>query len=570
MKTLFSILTALLTSLSAYAQTANFMDISAAAGIDHVGSNYGLAVVDVDQDGWDDIYVTCRNEEPNLMYRNNGDLTFTNVAEEWGIADAGDGRMSVFADFDMDGDLDLYVGNNGQDKLYEQQEDGSFLDVTAAAGVANFHEVRSLNLIQIDNDGDIDLNVSNINEENVLYQNLGEMSFENVTAEYGVSDDQISMGAVAFDHDDDGDTDLYLTHDANQAFIMYECVQGTYFEAADADMGLSLEAQGMGVDVGDFNKDGLKDLYITNLYENSLLIKQEDGTYVDIAGAAGVDDTGMGWGIMSFDYDNDGWQDIYITNESNIPPMQPNRLYRNNGDLTFTDVAVGTPLASPNAGFACAYGDFNNDGMLDIVVANGGFTGNQLFLNMEENDNNWFKLKLNGFATNTVGASVKFYAPPSGGAQELLANDELLGGSGYASQMPYTMHFGLGENNAIYDLGIDWMSGQTIEVAALFANQTLTVNEDGTFPTSVIDETVETIVELSPNPSTDQLNVRLEATQKPTAIAVKVYDVMGRLLLTQQEQNRQFSLNIKDLDAGTYFLQMELNGELLIRPFIKH
>ncbi|RMD73627.1 MAG: VCBS repeat-containing protein, partial [Bacteroidetes bacterium] len=338
-----------------------FVDLATQAGIAATGQNYGIAIADYDGDGYDDLYVT-RRDGPNLLYHNLGNLQFEEVAGVAGVANAGVSSCAVWGDFDNDGWPDLLVTDRDADNvLYHNNGDGTFTDITAQAGVAEGSKVRAALTADVNGDGWLDIYLARLGLENKLYLNNGDGTFTDYTAASGALDDQISMGAVFFDYDNDGDPDLYLTHDAHQPYILYQNDGTGHFTDVSAAAGVNYAGQGMGVCTGDINHDGWLDIYITNLSFNTLYLNNGDGTFTDISDAAGVTDPGMGWGCTFLDCDNDTWPDIYMANDSYFSPL-PNVLYRNRGDLTFENISEGTPLASMFAGYAVAVADFDHNG----------------------------------------------------------------------------------------------------------------------------------------------------------------------------------------------------------------
>ncbi len=538
---------------SLIAQTADFEDVSATAGINNQGKNYGAAIGDYNNDGLEDVYVTRQSGEANLLYHNNGDGTFTDVAVAVGLADTNDGMMSLWGDIDNDGDLDLYVGNrNGNDVLY-LNEDGQFTDISASAGITSPYQPRSLNFADIDLDGDLDINIANINDPNVLYQNNGDNTFNNVVISAGASDSQIAQGAIFFDYDFDSDADLYLTHDANQTFILYENNGQGSFQNVAAQTDTDLEKQGMGVDVADFNQDGHQDMYFTNLYENSLLINDGDGTYTDISATANIEDLGMGWGIICMDYDNDTYADIYVCNESNVQPMRPNILYRNNGDETFTAVSNGLPVGSNYRGTGAACADFNDDGMTDIFVANKGVEGNQLFLNQTENDHNWIKIKTEGTTNNRdgVGTRVTLLA----GGKTLV--DEVIAGSGFASQNSLTLQFGLGAATTVDQLTVRWPGGQEDVYTDIAVNQKIKVVEGGELITNTVKPELDVKLQFQ-NPSSSSVVIQYATNEGNLDLSIA--DVKGVLLMQKGLIAGEASIKWEAPGSGLYFVRIEGEG----------
>lgn len=558
----------LLLNYSLWGQTANFVNVSSSAGINYQGDNYGVAVADYDNDGDDDIYVTIQNGVANKLYQNNGNAIFTDVAAEVGVADTGDGIMSVWADIDNDGDADLYVGNRDEpDKLY-LNENGSFTDITFLSGIYNPAQPRSLNFADIDNDGDLDLSVANILAENRLFRNNGNNTFIDIIDFVGMTDPQLSMGAIFFDYNNDNAPDLYLTHDADQTFKLYENDGAGNFDNVAAEANADIEAQGMGVDIADFNLDGHMDLYITNLYENTLLLNNGDETFSDISASAGIEDLGMGWGILCFDYDNDGYPDIYINNESNIPPMESNKLYRNNGDNTFDIIYNGT-ISSNNPGIGAAFSDFNNDGLMDIFIANRGSSGNQLFLNQDSVGNNWIKLKMEGTVSNKDGIGARINVSANGKNY----TDEVTSGSGYASQNTAITQLGLGSAENIDLITVLWPSGIIDSLTNVLPNQKLIIVEgetpeipDTTGTTGLLHQELDVLFSFK-NPSSKNImiNYKMELNKD---LEIQIFNISGQKLYQEKIKEIEGQVYWSAPKSGYYFIQLKSGDLHSVKPIV--
>ena len=405
---------AVLVADSAWGQTSpTFVDVGAAAGLDAEGQHHCVAVGDYDGDGDEDIYVGTKFQ-PNSLYRNNGDMTFTNVAEEAGVADEGFTNAAIWFDFDNDGDLDLATGNGfgGSDpapnRFYVNQGDGTFVDMAEAYGLNSALMCRSLHAADYNNDGFTDLYVVNINAVNHFYRNDGGNGFTNVYGATGTFDTGVGMGSIFFDYDNDGDQDLYLTHDANQTNKLYRNQgNGTFLNLAFM-AGLNYQGNCMGVDVADINHDGHLDLYITDLYPSAMFMNNGDGTFDDISVSSGTNDSGMTWGCVFFDYDHDGHWDLYIVNDYLFAPL-PNIMYHGNGDGTFTPVSEGNfALEHPYSDYGLAMADFDQDGDLDLIVATtkSSTQPGLALLRNDASDGHWMQVKLVGTLDNrdAVGA----------------------------------------------------------------------------------------------------------------------------------------------------------------------
>jgi hypothetical protein len=536
----------------------NFADLSEAVGLgETLGANISLSVSDFNMDGLDDFYVGV-NGDPNLLFRNNDDGTFTEVAQELGIAGDELTYTAAWGDIDNDGDPDLYVGNRvSADQLYRNNGDGSFTNITFLAGIDNWSAPRSVLFADIDQDGLLDIYVANLSDENALYYNQGDNTFSNQTISRGLSDPRISMGSIFFDYDQDGDLDLYLTHDNNQPNILYQNDGTGYFTDVSVASGTNYAGFGMGVDVGDINNDGLLDMYITNLYDNVLLLNQGDGTFSDITSTAGINDLGMGWGVTFLDFDNDSYLDIYIVNDSYFSPL-PNRLFRNLGDNTFEIVSEGQVEQSLYGGYASASLDFNKDGKIDILVSNFGANGGiQYFQNTSTNSNNWLQLKLEGVQSNrdAVGARITVQAG------ELTLTDEVNAGSGYAAQNSLWQHFGLGDYTTVDLITIRWPSGQVDEIENVNSNQALTIIEGE----GILVNTAAIIVPdfsymLYPNPASKVLNITLDAPAKEQ-LTLEIRNTNGQLqslinTTSVFKGQKNVQINIDQLVHGSYILSL--------------
>lgn len=594
-------------SYGGIAQTS-FQDVSLQAGLTQVGLNYGVAAADFNNDGFEDIFAT-RSLTGGMLYQNMGDGTFTNITSQAGISTSPSAQFAVWGDVNNDGWLDLFIGARDEgNALYINNQNGSFTDMATAAGVSVGGKVKAVLFADVNKDGWLDIYIARLGLENILYRSNGNpngtgVTFSNVIYQSGAIDPGISMGAVFFDYDNDGDPDLYLTHDNNMPNILYRNNGNGTFNDVSIISGTNIASFGMGVDVGDINNDGWMDIYITNLGPNTLLLNNGNGSFSNITQLAGVGDLGMGWGCSFLDYNNDGWQDIYVANDSYFSPF-PNLLYHNNGNNTFSVVSANSPLHSMEGGYGFSCFDFNNDGNLDIYLANyGGTIGNQLFQNDESNAYKWLKIKTIGVESNKagIGAKVKLEV----GNRTLV--DEVSGGSGWASQNSLIQHFGLSTADIVDLVTVRWPSGIIDSFENVASNQLLEV-EEGETDIVIVDpeptpdpDTLKWIVpfagptpketeeptlsqdrngidfqfEIQPNPAKGMFYLHFEDSPiLDNYLKIRMLDNFGRQMALRNEVKESnsttvWAFDVSDLPPGIYLIQMLLEDSIVTKRLIK-
>ncbi|MFB3040345.1 MAG: FG-GAP-like repeat-containing protein [Candidatus Poribacteria bacterium] len=528
----------LVLSLGAYAKgpQRQFIDVTAEAGIRfrHVNGaagNFhspetigaGGAFLDYDNDGNLDLYLVNSGNWPgstsdetatSLLYRNNGDGTFTDATVAAGVSNAGNyGQGATVGDYDNDGDSDLYVTNFGSNVLYRNNGDGTFTDVTDDAGVGDGRWSSSCTFFDYNRDGYLDLYVVNYVRYSIdisyrpcgtpqartycspsvfegvlnrLYRNNGDGTFTDVTEAAGVGGGTgfyhgKGLGVVAADFNNDGRLDLYIANDDTPNTLFYNKGDGTFI-----DIGLiagcaysfdGIAQAGMGVDAGDYNGDGLLDIFVTNLSQetNALYRNNGDATFTDVIHETNLGKASylfLGFGTGFFDYDNDGHLDIFVANghvSNNIEQIsdvithaQPNQLFRNNGDGTFTDVSSesGAHFQLREVSRGTIFGDYDNDGDVDVVVcqSNGPAV---LLRNEGRNRRNWLRVKTVGVISNRDGIGARVTVKMG---ERLLAR-EVHTGSSYLCGNDPRLNFGVDEHTRIVRLEIRWPSGvvQTLE-----------------------------------------------------------------------------------------------------------
>ena len=507
-----------------------FIDVTESAGITflHTDGRSGMRLFneflgsgggffDYDGDGDLDIYLVNGAIQTeggqdrtahNVLYRNDGDNTFTDVTNEAGIGSTAYGVGAAVGDYDNDGDIDVYVTNFGEDQLYRNNGDSTFTDVTTHARVGNSNWGTSCAFADVDNDGHLDLYVANYaaytpkndircEERGVhvycgphaypavhdtFYKNNGDGTFTDISTLSRPSDliPQHGLGVTFGDYDADGDTDLYVANDQDPNFLFQNggsdnflpnfsevaLISGVCYN----DMGK--EEAGMGTDFGDYDNDGWLDLTVSNYQtETNTVYHNHDGTFFTdntiTSGIAEVTHGYLGWGIKFFDYDNDGYQDLFVANghlmdninllEAHVTYAQQNLLFRNLGDGRFVRVmSEADGLALEKVSRGAAIGDYDNDGDLDILVTNCNQRPD-LLQNAVGNRNNWIQIHVVGQKSNRSGIGAKIKVVTGTHVQYW----EVQSGGSYLSFHDLRAHFGVGEAEQIDLLEIRWLNGHT-------------------------------------------------------------------------------------------------------------
>ena len=460
-----------------WGQYVTFSDESQSAGVAEPdsGTGHGVTFADFNGDGLLDIYMVNWGNQPNFLFINNGDGTFTNRAEAYGVTvPLGSDRGVSAADFDNDGDMDFYVSSGGHNYFFRNDNNQRFTNITYSANVSDGGEGMNVCFGDYDNDGDLDLLITNQDYgENQLFHNNGDGTFSKVTEQAGLGNHKYSNGAAFFDYDNDGYPDIFIargTRDKNYSGLLYHNNgNGTFTELA-ASAGAGVPGNELGVAIGDYNNDGYLDIYVTEVWQpNRLYRNNGDGTFTDVAAQAGVADAGRNVGCTFGDFNNDGYLDIYETTYGGY-----NRLYRNNGDGSFSKVGGFAGVNHWGNGFGLTLGDYNRDGQVDIFLSNAGQRA-VLFKN-NGSGHGWLALKLTGQQSNrsAIGARIKAVA---GGKTQIR---EICGGSSYVSENSLEVYFGFGNADSIDSLVIHWPSGIVQKFMHLQLNQYLSITETQT------------------------------------------------------------------------------------------
>jgi enediyne biosynthesis protein E4 len=536
-----------------------FVDITKQAGLDKfrhrsgtpkkatlletIGS--GVALLDYDNDGWLDIYLlngstfpALKGKEPApraMLFHNNHDGTFTDVTDKAGVANERWGFGVAVADYDNDGWPDIYVANYGRNRLYHNNHDGTFTDVAEKAAVALGGWSTGPTWGDYDHDGLVDLFVPGYvrfdsdhlpvpgqmglplsacqfrgatlmcgprglpGEGDHLFHNNGDGNFTDVSKAAGVSDPAgyYGLASVLVDVDDDGWLDLAVANDSVPRYLYRNRHDGT-FEDMSYLSGFALTNEGlaqasMGIAVGDYNRDGRLDFFVTTFSDDYKTVYRNDGSFSfsDVTYRAGLGSPTipfLGWGTGFLDFDNDGLLDIFVANGHVYPSVdqrdwgttwaQRPQLFRNIDGTKFQEVpaATGSGLADVIPARGAAFGDLFNDGHIDVVLNNMD-SPPALLRNVVKNGNHWITLKLIGGPKSPRDAiGVKVFLTAGGVRQRA----DVFSGASYASSSDPRIHFGLGSTTKVDKLEIFWPSGKKTEIAVPGVDRILTVMEGQT------------------------------------------------------------------------------------------
>ena len=463
-----------------FLQRAGFTEVGNVAGMASTNGSKGVGWGDYDGDGDLDLFVSTDFGD-DLLYKNNGDGTFTDVASSAGMASSPNSFGMAWSDYDNDGDLDLYVTKSSADHLlYRNNGDGTFTDVASSAGVnSNGGQSTGVSWMDYNLDGAVDLYVVNFSGANWLYKNNGDNTFTDVASSAGVataSNDQIGIWA---DYDLDGDPDLYL--DRNGGNLLYQNDgDGTFTDVATT-LGVNDGGQGRGASWVDYDNDGDPDLFlaIRDPSTNVLFQNDGDGTFTDVTTAASVGNTDFASGSAWADYDLDGDLDLHVPNFNSS-----DLLYSNDGDGTFTEMANSAGVDDGGGGIASSWGDYDGDGDLDLYLARNNGEANRFYRNNNSNSNRWLHIELTSQGQNRSSIGTKVTAVTGSTRQRR----DVDGGSGYWSQPSLALEFGFGGTTTVDSLIVEWATGQVTIQTNVGTNQVLALTET-TLPTFDIPST---------------------------------------------------------------------------------
>ncbi|MFL6213162.1 MAG: FG-GAP-like repeat-containing protein [Blastocatellia bacterium] len=484
-----------------------FRDVAMDVGINVVGQAGGMVADDFDNDGLLDVMMSGNDPCESLhYYHNNGDGSFSNVTARAGLSDQLGGLNCIQTDYNNDGLLDLFVMRGGWDypmrnSLLKNNGDGTFTDVTAQSGLdAGAYRTHSAVWADFDNDGWLDVFIGHEMEPSQLFRNKGDGTFEDVSRAAGVDRTAFTKGACWGDYDNDGYVDLYVSNFGEDNFLYHNNRNGTFTEVGK-QLGVEKPLMSFPCWFFDYDNDGNLDIFVASFMPSvtevvrgflglapqaetmKLYHNTGKGGFVEVTKAVGLDRVVPSMGANFGDLDNDGYLDFYLgTGAPSYAALMPNFMFRNQAGRRFVDVTGSTGTGHLQKGHGVAFSDMNNDGSQDVLINLGGAVpgdkyNKALFANPGQG-NNWLSLKLTGVKSNraSIGARIKAVVEEAPG--KLAARYRVVTSGGSFGSSSLTQSIGLGKASQVNELEIYWPASKTRQVFRnLAANQFLEIKE---------------------------------------------------------------------------------------------
>jgi enediyne biosynthesis protein E4 len=548
-----------------------FTDVAPSLGLNDPGNAQGCVFVDVNNDGFLDIFL-CNNNSANKLWISNNGTSFTEAGAAWGVNYNGPGRGVSVADFDNDGNVDVMIGNYSAPLKLYKNNGTSFTDYTNTAGINFTAWGGSINWLDYNSDGKADAIFGNDGvpyHYNYLFRNDNLASFTEVAYSVGITDSTSTLTIASADYDNDGDLDIFCgtqTTLNSKTNFLYQNVGSSGFSDVTAASGLIVMGFSWNADWGDFDNDGDLDIYVGNSNAaNNLFRNNGDGTFTDVSVQYGVADATSTFSCGWADYDNDGDLDLYVANAS----TGIDKLYRNDGS-TFTDVAATVGTNDTRHSSCISWGDYNNDGFMDVYLNNNG-SENRLYKNNAGNSNKWVIIKLQGAPSNrsAIGTRVRVRA----GSLNMIR--EVSGGSGGKGQNSLPVEFGLGSSLIIDTLVVKWPSGLEQGFFNVTPNiiYSLTENQQliGVSDPIAIPAKFE-LKQNYPNPFNPKTIINYEL---PIAnyVSLIIYNALGREIaaLVNEKQSAgsyEVEWDGSNYPSGVYFYEFVADGYVETRKMI--
>lgn len=539
-----------------------FTDVAPSLGVNDPGAAQGVVFLDVNNDGFLDIFLANNNNQSKLWINNNG-TSFTESSATWGVNFTSPTRGISAADFNNDGFIDVMIGNWQTPIMLFKNTGTSFIDFSTNAGVAFMSYGGSINWIDYNKDGKIDAVFANDGmppRYNYLFRNDNLTSFTNVAYTAGLVDSSSTLTLSAADYNNDGYPDLFLGTQSNPGFpttaILYKNNGNGTFTDKTTESGILTNYYTWGSEWGDFNNDGFMDLFLAGTTGFNQLYKNNgNGTFTDVTISMGFELINSAYSCGWADIDNDGDLDLYVARGQN----NEDKMYRNDGTI-FTDISSQCGMGDLLHSSCVSWGDYNNDGFLDLYLNNNG-SANRLYKN-SGNSNKWIILNLKGTNSNksAIGARVRI---KTGSINQIR---EVEGGSGGKGQNSLPIEFGIGTASVIDSLIIKWPSGLEQKFANVTPNVIYNITEGQLLAVNNINNSIPEKYSLSqnyPNPFNSMTNVKWQMLKAGIAKIV-VFDILGKEITTivngkYTPGTYEVTFDASQLSSGIYFYKLIAN-----------
>jgi len=567
-----------------------FEDVAASLEIHHsYGESVpsgGISFCDFNGDGWDDLTLATKAGDSIAFFQNNNGI-FTAIDAL--IPDETFQGQILWVDYDNDGDKDLFMTSiNARNRLYRNEGNLTLVDVTTQAGLTSEQFMTyGACFGDYDRDGWLDLYLSKrtgVSSENtnLLYKNRADGTFVEVALMAGARDSaKIPFCSAFMDYNNDLWPDLYTANDRSTGNTLLRNNQDGTFTDISLNSQTNIKMNGMSVTVGDYNRDGRSDIYVTNTEVGNVLLRNEgNDQFTEVAAEAGVAFYSIGWGALFLDADNNGWQDLYVSGAKEGTVFTSSAFYYNSEDGSFAQPDVGF-VGDTVRSYSNALGDYNRDGKADIMVINGKPYSSQLWSNQTQTENGWISIQLEGVLSNrdAIGSNIVVYV--EGHAQ----NHFTQCGTGFLGQNSQRILFGLGSKNEADSIIIEWPTGHVDRLYAIPSESELQIVEGSSTGGEIqVSPSVQLVsnnrsrvtpafpFSLYPNPAQDYLTLSMEGQTSARIHSIQLLNVTGQIQpFNGADQEQTQLIDISQLQPGVYWLQVTTTmGQYWQQKFIKH
>ena len=538
-----------------FSDEASVLGIEVLCGNSLYGS--GISFFDYDNDGWDDITIgTAQGDNVRFFKNFNGNYIEQSINI---ITDNTRNKQINWVDIDNDGDNDLFITNDTTgNKLYENLGNMVMLDITASSGMLTESLVAyGASWGDYNNDGFLDVFISNRDTSipNILYKNNGDNTFTIANLEAGLDLEAtlyLSFCSAFIDYNNDGYQDIYVINDKiDYTNTLYKNNGDGTFTDVSVISGTDIAIDAMSATIADYNNDGWLDVYVSNDLPGNVLLKNNgDGTFTNVAVETGTTFNSVAWGAVFLDADNDTDEDLFVSGEHNgsISGYLSSAFYENVYDensLYYFNLSNSSIPNDFTISYSNAIGDVDNDGFPEILVNNINHDNITLWKNNTLNTNNWLKVKLEGTTSNKNGIGSFIEISINGNKQYRYT----LCGEGYLSQNSAIEFFGLGENIRVDYIKVTWLSGIEDIIYNVGSNQQLNIVEGSTLS---LNEEATQAINLYPNPTSGKLFTNSNKTYEK----VLIYNTIGQKVKEIQFSENESSIDLSSLKPGVYFIEV--------------